>query len=59
MNPCELTASITILANAIAGQLSVDELNLLGAAFCQLGDTLITIASQRGICKIESAKNFL
>lgn len=50
MNPCELTASITAIANTLACQLTEDELNLLGAALTQLGDTLLTIATQKGIC---------
>ncbi|MBR2131346.1 MAG: hypothetical protein IJ955_02205 [Oscillospiraceae bacterium] len=59
MNPCELTVSITAAANAIAARLSNDELNLLGVTLTQLGDTLITIATQRSICCIEknSEKN--
>lgn len=50
MNACELTAVITAIANWLAGQLTEDELNLLGAALTQLGDTLITITTQKGIC---------
>ena len=50
MNPCELTATITALANAIACKSTVDELNLLGVTLTQLGDTLITIATQKSIC---------
>ena len=50
MNPCELTASITALANAMASRMSQDELNLVGVTLTQLGDTLITIATHRGIC---------
>lgn len=50
MNSCELTAAITAIANAIACNKSVDELNLIGVLFTQLGDTLITIATQRSIC---------
>lgn len=50
MNPCELTVSITALANALAGKLTVNELNILGAVFSQLGDTLTTIATQKSIC---------
>ena len=46
MNACELTASIT----ALACNLTEDERNLLGAALTQLGDTLITIATQKSIC---------
>lgn len=51
MNSCELTASITAIANAIACKLTVDEINLLGTAFTQLGDTLLTIGTQKSICK--------
>ena len=47
MNPCELTASVT----ALACKLTVDELNLLGAVLTQLGDTLVTIATQKSICE--------
>ena len=50
MNSCELTATVTALANAIASNRTVEELNLLGVTLTQLGDTLITIATQRSIC---------
>jgi len=50
MNPCELTASITAIANALACRLSQDQLELLGVTLTQLGDTLLTIATQRSIC---------
>lgn len=53
MNPCELTASITAIANALACRLTEEELNLLGVALTQLGDTLLTIATHRGICSKE------
>lgn len=55
MNACELTVSITAAANAIACKLTVDEVNLLGVTLTQLGDTLLTIATQRSIC--EESKN--
>ena len=51
MNPCELTAAITAIANTIACNLSADQLNLLGAALTQLADTLLTISAQRSICE--------
>lgn len=51
MNPCELTASITAIANALACRLTTDEVSILGAVFTQLGDTLTTIATQKNICK--------
>ena len=50
MNPCELTASITAAANAVACRLSDDELTLLAAVLVQMGDTLATIATQRALC---------
>ena len=50
MNPCQLTASITAFANTLACQLTEEELNLLGVVLTQLGDTLLTIATQRNIC---------
>ena len=51
MNPCELTASITAVANAIACKYNNDELTLLASILVQLGDTLVTIATQRAICE--------
>ena len=50
MNPCELTASITALANTLACRLNNDELNLLWVVLTQLSDTLLTIAAHREIC---------
>ena len=55
MNPCELTASITAAASAIACKLSDDELALLAAVLVQLSDTLATIATQRAICENKKA----
>lgn len=51
MNSCELTASITALANSIACKLNNEELTLLASILVQLGDTLVTIATQRAICE--------
>lgn len=50
MNSCELTASIAALANTLACGLTVDEINLLGAVFTQLGDTLLTIVAHKSLC---------
>ena len=50
MNPCELTACITAIANALACRLNDDELSLPGSILTQPGDTLITIATRRSIC---------
>lgn len=51
MNPCALTASVTAVANALACERTTNELNVLGAVFSQLGDTLTTIAAQRSVCE--------
>ncbi len=51
MNACELTASVTALANAIACKLNNDEITLLASVLVQLGDTLVTIATQRNLCE--------
>lgn len=50
MNSCELTAAITALANSIACGRSIDEINLIGVIFTQLGDTLLTIGTHASIC---------
>lgn len=50
MRPCELTASVTALANSLACALTTDEVNLLGVILTQLGDTLLTIGTHREIC---------
>ena len=54
VNSCELTASITAIANALACKLTKDELNPLGVTLTQLADTLLTIATQRSICSRKS-----
>ena len=55
MNPNERIVSITALAALIASRLDDGELGLAAAIFTQLGDTLATIAVQRGLN--EEAKN--
>ena len=50
MNSCELTASITAIANYLACQLTQDQLELLGVTLTPLGDTLLTIVTQKSIC---------
>lgn len=57
MNPCELTVSITALANTIACKLTDDELTLLASVLVQLGDTLATIGVQRAICENANKNN--
>lgn len=51
MNACELTASITALANMLAKSFTDEELEILGVVLTQLGDTILTIATRRSICK--------
>ena len=50
MNACELTATITALANWLSCQMSLEELELLGVTLTQLGDTVLTIVTQKSIC---------
>ena len=50
MNACQLTASITAIANYLACNLTQEELELLGVTLTQLGDTLLTIVTQKSIC---------
>lgn len=51
MNPCELTLMITAAANALAENLTDEELSILSAFLTQLGDTLMTIYTQRELCR--------
>lgn len=51
MNPCELTASITAIANTLTCGLTAEEANLLGTIFTQLGDTILTIAAHKSLCQ--------
>lgn len=57
MNPCETTAAVTAIANALACRLDNDELTLLASVLVQLGDTLVTIVTQRAICENIKSKN--
>ncbi len=50
MNSCELTASVTAIANSLACKFNDDELSILAAVLVQLGDTLATISLQRALC---------
>ncbi len=46
----ELTGAITALSNALACNLSLDEIALLASIFVQIGDTLATIAARESLC---------
>jgi dolichol kinase len=48
MDDCELVAFITALACGISKCFSEEEIEILGASFTQLGDTLATILVKRG-----------
>lgn len=56
MNSCQLTTSITAVANALSSKLSIEETTLLATILVQLGDTLATIATQRTICETKDDK---
>lgn len=47
MSPCELVMLISAVSCAISEKVDKDELDLLAAAFTQLGDTLATISLSR------------
>ena len=49
MTPLELTSAITVIANAIACNLTIDEISYLSAILVQLADTLATITTVKGI----------
>lgn len=49
-DPLALTTTVNALAVAIAEKLNDGELALTAAILVQLGDTLATIAAQRGAC---------
>lgn len=51
MQPAELTAAITALANAISCRSTTGEITLLAGILVQLGDTLATIAAHRALCE--------
>ena len=46
-----LTSAVTAIANALACNLTPDEIALVSCVFVQLGDTLATIAAQKALCE--------
>ena len=51
MKSLELTSAVTMLANAIACNLTSGEISLVASIFVQLGDTLATIAAEKTLCE--------
>ena len=49
----ELTSAVTVLANAIACNLTLDQTTLLASILVQLSDTLNTIVAQESLCRDE------
>ena len=49
----ELTSAVTVLANAIACNLTLDQMTLLASILVQLSDTLNTIVAQKSLCSDE------
>ena len=47
----ELTSAVTVLANAIACNLTLDQMTLLASILVQLSDTLNTIVAQESLCR--------
>ncbi|MBR5202089.1 MAG: hypothetical protein IKW45_02385 [Clostridia bacterium] len=56
MNACELTASITVIANSMASKMTDEELAALSTVLVQLGDTLATIVTHRSVCNNQNGK---
>ena len=56
MKSFELTAAITAAANAIACGKTVSELALIASIFVQIGDTLATVAAEKGLCEERGEK---
>ena len=50
MKSLKLTGAVTALANAIARNLSPEEIALAASIFVQLGDTLATVSAMEGLC---------
>ena len=50
----ELTSAVTVLANAIACNLTLDQMTLLASILVQLSDTLNTIVAQESLCLDET-----
>ena len=46
----ELTSAVTVLANTIACNLTLDQMTLLASILVQLSDTLNTIVAQESLC---------
>lgn len=57
MQSCELVATVTAIACAIANNCSEDEVALLSSVFNQLGDTLGTILAQESCNQNDSNNN--
>ena len=57
MNSLEITSAVTALANAIACQMTTDEIILLAGILVQLGDTLVTIATWNDLCEKSDTTN--
>lgn len=57
MTPCEITATVTAVANFISCNFTDEQIDLLGAIFVQLGDTLATISAQNALCQSVLLKN--
>jgi len=49
MQPCELVATISVIACGISKCCSKEEVSILAAVFTQLGDTLATIQVQEEV----------
>ena len=50
MNTPQQTSAVTALANALACNLTLDQITLLASVLVQLSDTLNTIVARENLC---------
>ena len=53
----ELTSAVTALANALACNLTLDQITLLASILVQLSDTLNTIVARESLCADKNKKD--
>lgn len=54
MKPCETAIAVSTIAAALAEGRTLCELEIMAAIFTQLGDTIATIAAQKGCCEAQN-----
>lgn len=57
MNSCEFTFLLSSLACCIADGKSAEEVNFIGSALAQLGDTPVAIGARESLCSTEHTRS--